>query len=252
MWVSIYFLFFMFYSFIGWFYESAICSVVKDHKLINSGYLFGPYCPIYGIGAVINLVLLKDVESTILIFLISMVTSGILEYVTSYAMEKLFHARWWDYSQYPFNVRGRICLYGCLIFGAANVLLIKVVHPYVVHLTDTFSSNIINLVAIFLFSIITLDIVSTTIDMNRFNKKLKYLQDSVNALVNTSMDFIVDKKRYIEDNLKTIKSKEVTINIKNIKKQFKKSELRVLRAFPKFRSTKYNIIIEKIKKSITR
>lgn len=250
--ISIYFLFFMIYSFIGWLYESAICSAVKQHKLINRGYLWGPYCPIYGAGAVVNLILLKDVKSAILIFVISMVTSGAIEYVTSYAMEKLFHARWWDYSEYPLNFEGCICLYGCLIFGAGNAILIKVVHPYVLHLTDTFSSDAVNICAAFLFAIIALDTIFTTIHMKNFNGKLKYLQDSVNVLVNNSISSIADKKKYIQENLKAIKGKEITINIRNAKKQFKKSELRILCAFPRFRSTKYSVIAEKIKQLITR
>lgn len=236
----------------GWFYESVICSVVENHKLFNSGYLAGPYCPIYGIGAVINLVLLKDVKSSILIFIITMVTSGILEYMTSYIMERLFDARWWDYSEFPLNLQGRICLYGCLIFGTGNVILIKVVHPYVLQLTKAFSPNTIMFSALFLFGVIVQDTVSTTIHMNSFNKKLKYLQDSVNSLISNSISSIADKKIYIEENLKAIKSKGVIINIKNVKKQFENSELRILRAFPGFRSTKYNMIAEKIKEAIKR
>lgn len=82
-----YFLWLMLYSSMGWLYESTICSLVNEHRLINRGFLMGPICPIYGFGALINIVLLRDMESPAIIFLLAMVTSGILEYITSYLME---------------------------------------------------------------------------------------------------------------------------------------------------------------------
>lgn len=249
MWLSVYFILFIFYSFIGWFYESAIFSVVKHHKFIDRGYLIGPCCPIYGIGAVINLFILKDITNAALIFIISMVTACILEYFTSYAMERLFDARWWDYSEYPFNLDGRICLYGCLSFGVGNVILIKFVNPLVVTLIDTFSLNYINLISLFLLFIIFIDTTFSTIRLKKFNEKLQCLQDSVNEIVNS---IIGDKKRYIKDNLKIIKGNELTISILNVKKHFKIGELRILHAFPMYYSTRYNAIIEKIKETITK
>jgi uncharacterized membrane protein len=218
--------------------------------MINRGYLLGPYCPIYGVGAVINLILLKNVESSIVIFILAMVTSGVVEYVTSYVMEKLFHARWWDYSHYPLNLQGRICLYGCLIFGGANVTLLKVVHPYVMNLTGAISSNAIQISSILLFLMILLDTVFTTIHIYSLNVKLKNIQDSVTIRINNSISYIVEKRRDIQENIKVIKNVGMTLNLSNIKKQFKNSELRILHAFPKFKSTRYGAIVDKIKEII--
>lgn len=94
-----YFLWFLFYSFVGWMYESILVSC-QQHRLVNRGFLNGPLCPIYGTGAILGVAILGNVHNPIIIFLISMVGATILEYTTSWVMEQLFHARWWDYSNF--------------------------------------------------------------------------------------------------------------------------------------------------------
>ena len=106
-----YFLWFLFYSFVGWMYESILVSC-QQHRLVNRGFLNGPLCPIYGTGAILGVAILGNVHNPIIIFLISMVGATILEYTTSCVMEQLFHARWWDYSNFRFNLQGRVCLLG--------------------------------------------------------------------------------------------------------------------------------------------
>ena len=245
--ISTYFLWFIFYSFLGWFYESTIISIPDYHKFINRGYLLGPYCPIYGAGAVINIVLLQNVKSSIAIFLIAVVTSSIVEYITSYTMEKLFHARWWDYSKYPLNLNGRICFYGGVVFGIGNVLLLKVVHPHIRNFTSTIPSWILQMSAILIFIIITLDTIVTTIHINNFNIKLKSIHDSFNLKISNSISTVLEKRRDLYGNLKALKKARSKLNLLNLKKQFKHSELRILHAFPKFKSTRYSEIVEKIK-----
>ena len=108
--VEIYFLLYLIYSIGGWLLEVS-CKLVEKKKFINRGFLIGPYCPIYGTGAVIMTILLKKyIDDPITLFIMAMLTCSILEYITSYVMEKLFNARWWDYSTYRFNINGRICL----------------------------------------------------------------------------------------------------------------------------------------------
>lgn len=93
------FLWFLFYSFCGWVYESILVSIL-ERRPVNRGFLNGPLCPIYGAGAVGAVVVLGQVHNPLVVFLLSMVGASILEYVTSWVMEALFHARWWDYSDY--------------------------------------------------------------------------------------------------------------------------------------------------------
>ena len=116
------FLWFLFYSFCGWVYESILVSIL-ERRPVNRGFLNGPLCPIYGVGAVGAVVVLGQVHNPLVVFLLSMVGASILEYVTSWVMEALFHARWWDYSDYKFNLNGRICLLGAFVFGVGGVLI---------------------------------------------------------------------------------------------------------------------------------
>ena len=103
-----YFLLFYVCSILGWLLEVA-CKYQQFHRFINRGFLIGPYCPIYGFGAVcICLALSRFTHDPAAVFSLAMIICGTLEYITSYAMEKLFHARWWDYSSKPFNLNGRV------------------------------------------------------------------------------------------------------------------------------------------------
>ena len=104
------FLWFMAYSFIGWAYESILCSIVGK-RLVNRGFLNGPVCPIYGTGAVAVVWALGSFRDQVaVLFLLSAFLTTTLEYLTSWVMEKLFHARWWDYSGRLLNIHGRVCL----------------------------------------------------------------------------------------------------------------------------------------------
>ena len=100
-------------------YESILVSIL-ERRPVNRGFLNGPLCPIYGAGAVGAVVVLGQVHNPLVVFLLSMVGASILEYVTSWVMEALFHARWWDYSDYKFNLNGRICLLGAFVFGVGR------------------------------------------------------------------------------------------------------------------------------------
>lgn len=124
--------YFAIYSFIGWLYESIICSLIKYGRVVNRGFLVGPYCPIYGYGALLTILLVKS-NNILLIFTVSILISTGLEYITAYFLEKVFLRKWWDYSHFKFNLHGRVCLYASLIFGVANVLLVMIIHPYISH-----------------------------------------------------------------------------------------------------------------------
>ena len=152
--ISEIFLWFMLYSIVGWAYETVVCSLIKYHRVINRGFHIGPYCPIYGIGAVICFLLLDDIRyqipgigGVLVIFVMSGFIACTIEYFISWLMEKLFHARWWDYSDRPFNLNGRICLGGFFVFGAGATLVLYFVHPLLMKLTGMLSPFWTNLIA---------------------------------------------------------------------------------------------------------
>ena len=118
------------YSFLGWCGEMVYCSLGQRKLCEKRGFLNGPLCPIYGHGAIVVLLALDGgCESPVLTFLLGAVLTSLVEYVTSYAMEKLFHMRWWDYSHYRFHINGRVCLLNSTLFGLASVFLCHAANP---------------------------------------------------------------------------------------------------------------------------
>lgn len=173
-----YFLWFLFYSFVGWMYESILVSC-QQHRLVNRGFLNGPLCPIYGTGAILGVAILGNVHNPITIFLISMVGATILEYTTSWVMEQLFHARWWDYSNFRFNLQGRVCLLGALIFGLGGVGVVLGSQPYVERVTDMIPLPMLHTLVTVLALITIIDLAVTVTGMLEFEQVL----DSVAQVV---------------------------------------------------------------------
>lgn len=135
--ISQYFVEFLFYSFLGWVWESIYCTI-QEKKWADRGFLFGPICPIYG-SCVIAVSILFSLSKTLSspdfpvwgIFIICVIGSAIAEFGTSWVLEKRFHARWWDYSNMPLNIQGRICVPVSIAFGLAGVLIVKYLIPTV-------------------------------------------------------------------------------------------------------------------------
>jgi hypothetical protein len=105
------FLIFIIFSVVGWISEVLYVGIFFEHKFVNRGFLHGPLCPIYGFGGLSILLLPQSLYSTwVMLFFAGMLFGTIVEYISSWILEKLFHTRWWDYSHYKFNIRGRVCL----------------------------------------------------------------------------------------------------------------------------------------------
>lgn len=132
-----YILLFFFYSAAGWLLESVYCSI-GEKKIINRGFLTGPLCPIYGTAAIVMAVLIYNPfkDKPLLVFLLGIIFCDIVEYITSYVMEKLFAARWWDYTYEFMNLNGRICLKHSLYWGVISVVFVKTIHPAVERLYE--------------------------------------------------------------------------------------------------------------------
>lgn len=126
--------FFVLYSFIGWVCETLYCSI-GERRFINRGFLNGPFCPIYGFGALLVLSLFARYEHDLLaLFVLSMVGTTIIEYLTSFLLEKLFHLSLWDYSEKKWQVNGRVCLLNSVLFGIMAVVIVRFIHPHLVSL----------------------------------------------------------------------------------------------------------------------
>ena len=154
------------FSCIGWMIEVTL-KYIQYHRFINRGYLIGPYCPIYGCGGIAVTILVNELigpnGSFGDVFLAGMVVCGALEYFVSWGMEKLFHARWWDYSKKPMNLNGRIWMGNIILFGIGSVIIIKFVNPLILGWIDTWSERMIILSALLIVMILISDnIVSAT------------------------------------------------------------------------------------------
>lgn len=178
MWQTIetYILLFFIYSIFGWIME-VVCKLIEKKKFINRGFLIGPYCPIYGHGAIlITLLLQKYINDPIALFIMGIVICSILEYLTSYFMEKIFHARWWDYSQRKFNINGRICLRTMIPFGLLGLFIMYVSNPFFFDVIEKIPNVTLNIICITLLVIFFIDnIVSFNIisNVNITSKKNK-------------------------------------------------------------------------------
>ena len=162
--IRVYFLLFMLYSFIGWCME-VIGKLIQYKRFINRGFLIGPYCPIYGYGALLITFLLKKYTSDpITLFIMAILVCGTLEYLTSYFMEKIFHARWWDYSQRKFNINGRVCLNTIIPFGLLGLFIMYVSNPFLLGAIESLPETALNIVFWVLLVIFVLDnIISTNV-----------------------------------------------------------------------------------------
>ncbi len=202
------FLWLMIYSFLGWVYESTLCSITSK-SLVNRGLLTGPYCPIYGFGALIVIFALQDSAGDILtLFLSSIVLTGVLEYFSSWLLEKFFHAKWWDYSHYPFNIGGRVCLYGALVFGLLSVLLMRVVHPVVAGLVDKLSTLTVYLTAGCLFVLVSADLFVTVRHILTMNGRLAEIQSALDSYKEESRQKADQLRERLEERLDTLSLEE--------------------------------------------
>lgn len=154
-----YFLLFLMYAILGWIVE-VINAYIQKKKFVNRGFLIGPYCPIYGVGMLAIISLLQEYTGNyIVLFILSMTICMVLEYLTSYFMELIFKARWWDYSNKRFNINGRICLETAIPFGLGGMLIMYVINPIFVGFLNSLSDNTLLILGISLMTIFVIDLI---------------------------------------------------------------------------------------------
>ena len=234
--ITYYFLLFMIYSVAGWLLE-VTCKYIDYKKFINRGFLIGPYCPIYGFGAVlITFLLYRYEEDPIVLFLMTILICGALEYFTSWAMEKIFKARWWDYSKRKFNLDGRICLGTLVPFGVFGLILTHITNPFLLNCLNNANLIVLNTIAVILFIIYIVDNIISTIIILGFRKATitigrKERADNTEEITKKVKEILAQKswgyKRLIDafPSLETIKIriKEITDEVKENVNEFKEN-----------------------------
>ena len=238
------------YGFVGWFYESTIFSIAEQGKLMNRGAFIGPYCPIYGVVVMFSLYLLDGIESGLKIVLIAGLLVSAVEFVTSIVLEKLFHARYWDYSYFPLNIDGRVSVVSGLFFGVAILFMIRVVQPFFLSLVTGIPYKPRFWIAVSILIIFFIDAVFTTLSMCNLNRKCKELYDAWDRYVERGLDKINSKKESLEKFIVIEKGKKLVVKLKGVNRKFVDLETRYLKRFPAFTSTKYNALINKMKNAL--
>lgn len=191
--ISLYYIinWFFIYSFLGWVWESVYVSV-KKRKLVNRGFINGPFCTIYGAGAVTIYLLLRPLRGNLaLLYLGGVLTATVLEYFTGWVMEAVFHTRWWDYSSKKFNLHGYISLASSLLWGVFSILLFKILQPFVSWLTSLYpqpAGEVILAVVIILYCADFAVSAYTAFGLSKtFGKVEDMLEDLTSYLQNTRL-----------------------------------------------------------------
>ena len=147
-------------SFGGWVYETIYCSVVEG-EFTKRGFLFGPTCPIYGIGAIAEWLVLGQISNPIIVFIIGAVLATVIEYSTGLFLERRFKKKWWDYSMFKFNLHGRICPQASAVFGAFSVTSVFVLVPTMLNILMIFSKHTVSVVAFIVVTLYFLDTIAS-------------------------------------------------------------------------------------------
>ncbi len=128
------FLYFIFYSFLGWLMETCYCSIC-EHRLVPRGFLYGPICPIYGTGVLLMILFFTPLtQNLILFYVVAVIVMSSWEYFVAWLLETTTHIKYWDYSHFRFNLKGRICLWVALVWGILSYLVIFFIHPPIAEL----------------------------------------------------------------------------------------------------------------------
>ena len=185
---------FLVYSFVGWVMETCYCWICTK-KFVNRGFLIGPVVPIYGTGGVLVYMLLKRyLDMPLVLFIMSIIICSLLEYFTSYYMEKLFKTRWWDYSNRKFNINGRVCLFNMICFGILSLVIMYGVNPFLLDSIHKIDPMVLKTVVSILMTIFLIDLgISTKIIYNFKGISKNVLTDATEEVNKKVKEVILSK-----------------------------------------------------------
>ena len=232
-------LYFIIYSFFGWVLESIFKSILQ-RKIVNSGFLYGPICPIYGFGVIIMLLFLNKFKyNLVLLFLAGFIVLSVWEYIVGALLEKKFNTKYWDYSNNFLNIKGRVCLMNSIFWGILGVIFTLYIHPSVERCVLHISNKTLIYTDIILVIIIIIDCIVTTIKVQSIDIKLQkirelgeLIKEKLKELKETKSD-AKDKIRDIENIIEDLKYRQAILRLK-IYRQAR----RLKKAFPTMKSEK--------------
>jgi uncharacterized membrane protein len=282
--VYFYIWFFFIYAFLGWCTEVAY-TAFNSRKFVNRGFLNGPICPIYGVGVAIIIACLTPFEDYIILsFLGSVVLISTLELVTGWFLEKMFHQKWWDYSDMPLNINGYICLKFSLMWGFVCVLIINMIHPIIYNIITLIPVTLGKVILVILLAGIIVDMIVTIQSVINLNKFLKQLSEIASKIRSFSEEFgeiiasgsisLMEKSedlknvlnegksatgKFVEEQMDRMdqgfeKAKEQILELEQKRKALISKGFfggkRLLQAFPRIKSKHYREVMEELKEKI--
>ena len=247
---------FLCYSIAGWLYESVLVSV-QERRIVNRGFLNGPLCPIYGVGAVLMTVLLQGVGSPVVIFILSALIASVLEYVTSWIMEVIFHARWWDYSNMRFNLNGRVCLLGACVFGAGGVFVVCAVQPVLQGWSALLSATLLHWVCAGTLIMVLVDVIVTVCGIVDFEDTVAAFMDFVQEHAAKAGETWQWGRRAILGRVRELPESSsglITRLRQTVLAMLNTQQRRMIRSFPhlRFKSIRENSVLETIREALRR
>ena len=231
------FIWFIFYSFLGWAWECAIVSR-RQKRFVNRGFFNGPYCPIWGTGALLCILTAGYLPNLAVRFIVDGIGACILEYFTGWALEKIFHARWWDYTPRHFNLNGRVCLEGFLVFGVVSII-VPAIHPSIAATTARLSPTVINSVFSILLIIYITDAIFTLRSLIKFDHILGEYQRVIDRRQADFVEFVRLSRRAFELRINEKRHTGDTLNLQ---------QRRMLNAFPQLDVKDNNEALDGIRK----
>lgn len=227
------FFYFVVYSFLGWVCETCFCSIAA-RRFINRGFLNGPFCPIYGTGAVLVLLLFTRYENDLLaLFVLSAVVTSVIEYITSYLLEKLFRLQLWDYSERKANLNGRVCLRNSLLFGVMSVLMVRVIHPRIAAFFSMWPPLLLTIVGGVMILYFLADTAVTVRALLQLNRKAHERQLQLDALATA-------RKHY----------QKAKAALPSPGPKLRLLHRRIVGAFPNMKSARYAQALDEMKREI--
>ena len=230
--------FFLIYSFAGWVLES-VYKTICTKKFVNSGFLYGVFCPIYGIGALIMYLFLSICNNPITVFLTGFVVLSVWEYIVSWGIEKIFHETYWDYSNYKFNINGRVCLLNSIFWGVLGVIFTYIVHPFVETQIIKINDIVSIVITVILLIIMLIDAIISIIKLNDISKKLETIKEIRKEIKGKLQELKATKsaKESIQLMINDLKEKEI-----KLKEKLVKQTDRIRKAFPTMKSETFKQI----------
>lgn len=214
---------FIVYSFLGWIMESIFRSFCEK-KIINTGFLIGPMCPIYGIGSIIMITCMGWLQGRVVeLFIISVVILTFWEYIVGVLLEKVFQTKYWDYSEHKFNFQGRICLTNSILWGCLGVGFINIIHPFVWGVISGFDQNVFAWIIYGTTALVIIDTIISVIKVKNIKVDLKKVED-ISEEIKEKLNEIKEITK--EKSTEKIKIKE---NLQNVVENLKRKQARMSR-----------------------